>query len=34
MMISEKLKEERQKAGMTQDQVAEKIMVSLSLIHI
>ena len=28
MMISEKLKEERQKAGMTQDQVAEKIMVS------
>ena len=28
MMISEKLKEARQKAGMTQDQVAEKIMVS------
>ena len=28
MMISEKLKEERQKAGMTQDQVAEKIMAS------
>ena len=28
MMIAEKLQEERQKAGMTQDQVAEKIMVS------
>lgn len=28
MEISEKLKEARQKAGMTQDQVAEKIMVS------
>ena len=28
MMISEKLKEARRKAGMTQDQVAEKIMVS------
>ena len=28
MEISEKLKEARQKSGMTQDQVAEKIMVS------
>ena len=28
MEISEKLKEARQKAGMTQDQVSEKIMVS------
>ena len=28
MDISERLKDERQKAGMTQDQVAEKIMVS------
>ena len=28
MEISEKLKDARQKAGMTQDQVAEKIMVS------
>ncbi len=28
MVISEKLKEARQKAGMTQEQVAEKIMVS------
>ena len=28
MMISEKLKKARQEAGMTQDQVAEKIMVS------
>ena len=28
MEISEKLKEARQKAGMTQDQIAEKIMVS------
>ncbi|MBR2188550.1 MAG: helix-turn-helix transcriptional regulator [Eubacterium sp.] len=28
MVISDKLKEARQKAGMTQDQVAEKIMVS------
>lgn len=28
MEISEKLKETRQKSGMTQDQVAEKIMVS------
>ena len=28
MKISEKLKEARQKAGMTQEQVAEKIMVS------
>ena len=28
MEISEKLREARQKAGMTQDQVAEKIMVS------
>ena len=28
MVISEKLKEARQKAGMTQEQVAEKVMVS------
>ena len=28
MMISERLKEARQKAGMTQEQVAEQIMVS------